>query len=189
MNSYPTQFASTFLIGNIKLASDFIMMGIIIFGMLAYSPVVVLCIGALTLVCGLGIRALTQSRLKAYSEMSRIRAPEQLPDQQRGPRLHRNLHVQRHGLREAGLSVKQPNALPHISEHGGPQTGPAKVYEVVAAISISGAIILSILLGKNDEGFLNLLMVLTLATYRIMPTISRGQLVRSSPCAMPGMCK
>ena len=50
---------------------------------------------------------------------------------------------------------------------------PAKVYEVVAAISISGAIVVSILIGKTDESFLNLLIVLTLATYRIMPTVSR----------------
>ena len=56
---------------------------------------------------------------------------------------------------------------------------PSTVYEVVAVISISGAIILSILLGNTDEEFLNLLIILTLATYRIMPTISRvnGQII------------
>ena len=180
VNSYPTQFASTFLIGNIKLASDFIMMGIIIFGMLAYSPVVVLCIGALTLVCSLGIRALTQSRLKAYSEMSRIRAP----------RSNSQINNAVQGFIEiftfnAMDFVKQDylsnnRMLYRISANTGVlKQAPAKVYEVVAAISISGAIILSILLGKTDESFLNLLMVLTLATYRIMPTISRvnGQVI------------
>ena len=180
VNAYPTQFASTFLIGNIKLASDFIMMGIIIFGMLAYSPVVVLSIGALTLVCSLGIRALTQRRLKAYSEMTRFRAP----------RSNSQINNAVKGFIEiftfnAMDFVKQDylsnnRILYRISANTGvlKQT-PAKVYEVVAAISISGAIILSILLGKTDESFLNLLMVLTLATYRIMPTISRvnGQVI------------
>ena len=75
VNSYPTHFASTFLIGNVKLASDFIMMGIIISGMLIYSPIVVLSIGALTIFCSLSVRALTRSRLTAYSEMARIRGP------------------------------------------------------------------------------------------------------------------
>ena len=180
VNTYPTQFASTFLIGNIKLASDFIMMGIIIFGMLAYSPLVVLSIGAITLICSLGIRTMTQQKLKAYSEMARIR----------GPRSNSQINNAVQGFIEiftfnAMDFVKQDylsnnRMLYRISANTGVLLqAPAKVYEVVAAISISGAIILSILLGKTDEGFLNLLMVLTLATYRIMPTISRvnGQVI------------
>lgn len=180
INAYPNQFASTFLIGNVKLASDFIMMGIIISGMLVYSPVVVLSIGALTIVCSLGVRALTKSRLTAYSEMNRIR----------GPRSNSQINNAVKGFIEiftfnAMDFVKRDylsnnRMLYRIAANSGVlKQAPAKVYEVVAAISISGAIILSILLGKTDEEFLNLLMVLTLATYRIMPTISRvnGQVI------------
>lgn len=180
VNSYPTQFATTFLIGNIKLASDFIMMGIIIIGMLAYSPVVVISIGLLTVVCSLSIRALTQGRLKAYSEMSRTRAP----------RSNSQINNAVKGFIEiftfnAMEFVKQDylsnnRMLYRISANTGVlKQSPAKVYEVVAAISISGAIILSVLLGRTDEEFLNLLIILTLATYRIMPTISRvnGQVI------------
>ena len=180
INSYPTKFANTFLIGNIKLASDFIMMGIIIFGMLAYSPAVVLSIGLLTVVCSLGIRAMTQRRLKAYSEMSRIRAPKS--SSQINNAVKGFIEIFTFNAMEF---VKQDylsnnRMLYRISANTGVlQQAPAKVYEVVAAISISGAIILSVLLGKADEEFLNLLMVLTLATYRIMPTISRvnGQVI------------
>ena len=180
INAYPNQFASTFLIGNVKLASDFIMMGIIISGMLVYSPVVVLSIGALTIVCSLGVRALTKSRLTAYSEMNRIR----------GPRSNSQINNAVKGFIEiftfnAMDFVKRDylsnnRMLYRIAANSGVlKQAPAKVYEVVAAISISGAIILSILLGKTDEEFLNLLMALTLATYRIMPTISRvnGQVI------------
>ena len=180
VNSYPTQFASTFLIGNIKLASDFIMMGIIISGMLAYSPVVVISIGALTIVCSLGIRVLTQGRLKAYSEMSRTRAPKS--NSQINNAVKGFIEIFTFNAMEF---VKQDylsnnRMLYRISANTGVlKQAPAKVYEVVAAISISSAIILSVLMEKADEEFLNLLMVLTLATYRIMPTISRvnGQVI------------
>ena len=180
INTYPNQFASTFLIGNVKLASDFIMMGIIISGMLVYSPVVVMSIGALTIVCSLGVRALTKSRLTAYSEMNRIREPRS--------------NSQINNAVKGFIEIFTFNAMDFVkrdyltnnrmlyriaANSGVLKQAPAKVYEVVAAISISGAIILSILLGKTDEEFLNLLMVLTLATYRIMPTISRvnGQVI------------
>ncbi|MDC0600434.1 ATP-binding cassette domain-containing protein [Flavobacteriales bacterium] len=180
VNSYPTQFASTFLIGNVKLASDFIMIGIIISGMLVYSPVVVASIGALTIFCSLVVRALTKRRLTDYSEMNRIR----------GPRSNSQINNAVKGFIEiftfnAMEFVKHDylsnnKMLYRIAANSGVlKQAPAKVYEVVAAISISGAIILSILMRKTDEEFLNLLMVLTLATYRIMPTISRvnGQVI------------
>ena len=180
INAYPTNFANTFLIGNIRLASDFIMMGIIIFGMLAYSPVVVLSIGALTIACSLGIRALTQSRLKAYSEMARIRAPKS--------------NSQINNAVKGFIEIFTFNAMDFVKQDYLSNNrmlyrieantrvlkqAPSTVYEVVAVISISGAIILSILLGNTDEEFLNLLIILTLATYRIMPTISRvnGQII------------
>ena len=174
VNAYPTQFSSTFLIGNVRLASDVIMMAIIISGLLIYDPVIVLSTGALTILCSLGVRALTKKKLAIYSEMSRIRRP----------RSNSQINNAVKGFIEiftfdAMDFVKQDylennRMLYRIAANTGVlNQAPSKVYEVVAAISISGAIILSIVFGKTDEEFLNLLMVMTLATYRIMPTISR----------------
>ena len=118
--------------------------------------------------------ALTKKKLEEYSEMQRTRAP----------RSNSQINNAVKGFVEifsfnAMDFVKQDyisnnRMLYRISANSGvlKQT-PAKVYEVVAAISISGAIVVSILIGKTDESFLNLLIVLTLATYRIMPTVSR----------------
>ena len=115
-----------------------------------------------------------------YSEMSRTRAPKS--NSQINNAVKGFIEIFTFNAMEF---VKQDylsnnRMLYRISANTGVlMQAPAKVYEVVAAISISGAIILSVLLGRTDEEFLNLLMILTLATYRIMPTISRvnGQLV------------
>ena len=180
INAYPNQFASIFLIGNVKLASDVIMIIIIISGLLVYDPIIVLSTGALTILCSMGVRALTKTKLTQYSEMARVRAP----------RSNSQINNAVKGFIEiftfnAMEFVKQDylannRMLYRIAANTGVlKQAPAKVYEVVAAIAISGAIILSVLVGKTDEGFLNLLMILTLATYRIMPTISRvnGQVI------------
>jgi len=180
VNAYPTQFATTFLIGNIKLAADLIIMAIIIGGMLAYSPEVVLAIATLTLICSIGIRALTKKRLAAYSEITRVREPRS--------------HSQINNAVKGFIEIFTFNAMDFVKQDylfnnkmlyrihantGVLNQAPSKIYEVVAAISISAAIILSILLGRTDEEFLNLLIILTLATYRVMPTISRvnGQVI------------
>ena len=174
VNGYPNAFASTFLIGNVKLISDIIMITLIIAGMIFYNPIVVLAVTALTIFCGSIVRLLTKKKLEEYSEMQRTRAP----------RSNSQINNAVKGFVEifsfnAMDFVKQDyisnnRMLYRISANSGvlKQT-PAKVYEVVAAISISGAIVVSILIGKTDESFLNLLIVLTLATYRIMPTVSR----------------
>ena len=180
VNSYPTQFASIFIIGNIKLASDFIMMSIIIIGMLAYNPAIVLSIAVLIITSSLGIRALTRRRLKAYSEMTRTLAPRsnsQINNAVKGFIEIFTFNAMEF-VKQDYLSNNQ--MLYRISANTSVlNQAPAKVYEVIAAISISGAIILSVVMGQTNEGFLNLLMVLTLATYRIMPTISRvnGQVI------------
>ena len=58
---------------------------------------------------------------------------------------------------------------------------PAKLYEVLAVTAVSAAIFISLLLGESNEAFLNLLIVMALSAYRVMPSMTRlnGQ---SWPC-------
>jgi ABC-type multidrug transport system fused ATPase/permease subunit len=50
---------------------------------------------------------------------------------------------------------------------------PAKLYEVLAVTAVSVAIFISLLLGESNEEFLNLLIVMALSAYRIMPSMTR----------------
>jgi ABC-type multidrug transport system fused ATPase/permease subunit len=52
---------------------------------------------------------------------------------------------------------------------------PSKLYEVLAIIALTGAIIISLLNQQSGDnvGFIELLTILTLSAYRIMPSMSR----------------
>jgi len=50
---------------------------------------------------------------------------------------------------------------------------PSKLYEVLAVSSLSAAIIISLLMTGFDSGFFELLSLLALSAYRIMPSMSR----------------
>ena len=49
---------------------------------------------------------------------------------------------------------------------------PAKLYEVLAVVAVAGSIIIALLQGTPDSGFL-LLSFMAISAYRIMPSMSR----------------
>jgi ABC-type multidrug transport system fused ATPase/permease subunit len=50
---------------------------------------------------------------------------------------------------------------------------PAKLYEVLAVIAVAGSIIIALLQGTPEAGFLQLLTFMAISAYRIMPSMSR----------------
>ena len=50
---------------------------------------------------------------------------------------------------------------------------PAKLYEVLAVVAVAGSIIIALLQGTPDSGFLELLTFMAISAYRIMPSMSR----------------
>ena len=50
---------------------------------------------------------------------------------------------------------------------------PAKLYEVLAVTAVSASIFISLLTRNSNEEFLNLLILMALSAYRIMPSMSR----------------
>ena len=50
---------------------------------------------------------------------------------------------------------------------------PAKLYEVLAVVAVAGSIIIALLQGTPDSGFLELLSFMAISAYRIMPSMSR----------------
>ena len=50
---------------------------------------------------------------------------------------------------------------------------PAKLYEVLAVVAVAGSIVIALLQGTPDSGFLELLTFMAISAYRIMPSMSR----------------
>ena len=50
---------------------------------------------------------------------------------------------------------------------------PAKLYEVLAVVAVAGSIIIALLQGTPESGFLELLSFMAISAYRIMPSMSR----------------
>ena len=50
---------------------------------------------------------------------------------------------------------------------------PAKLYEVLAVVAVASSIIIALLQGTPDSGFLELLTFMAISAYRIMPSMSR----------------
>ena len=50
---------------------------------------------------------------------------------------------------------------------------PAKLYEVLAVIAVASSIVIALLQGTPESGFLQLLSLMAISAYRVMPSMSR----------------
>ena len=120
------------------------------------------------------VRGLTNSRLRAYGDIRKARAPRtnsMVTNAIRGI-LEVITFRAEEPLKDEYL--KTTKLLFRISSNSSVlRTVPAKTYEVLAVLGISGAIVISILQGTGDEEYFELLSLMTLSAYRIMPTMSR----------------
>ena len=69
--------------------------------------------------------------------------------------------------------LQTTNSLPGFEQFLGDQFLPAKTYEVLAVLGVSGAIVVSLARGTGGEQFFELLTLMAISAYRIMPTMSR----------------
>ena len=53
------------------------------------------------------------------------------------------------------------------------QVSPSKLYEVLAVTAVAGSIIIALMQGTPQPGFLELLTFMAISAYRIMPSMSR----------------
>ncbi|QXD33151.1 ATP-binding cassette domain-containing protein [Candidatus Pelagisphaera phototrophica] len=180
IGSWPLGLANTYIVGSMRLLNELIVIFLIAVGLFAYNPIVLFSVSCLVAIGAIIIRKFTKRRLERYSEIRRALEP------QTGTLINSAVR----GFLDV-MSFRASNAI--RSDYlrktkiiyriaGNSQimaAAPAKLYEVLAVTGLSGAILISLLLLERNEAFLNLLILMALSAYRVMPSMSRmnGQIM------------
>ena len=174
INGWPLQFANAFMVGGLMMVNEIIVISLIAIGLLNYNPVVFLSIALLIGSGALLIRRATKKRLLAYSDIRR----------QIEPRTNTLITNAVRGFLEV-ITFRASNAVREAylkdrwtifriaSNTSVLNLSPAKLYEVLAVVAVAGSIIIALLQGTPDSGFLELLSFMAISAYRIMPSMSR----------------
>ena len=174
INVWPIQFANAFMVGGLLMLNEISVISLIAVGLLFYNPIVFLSIAVLIGVGAIMIRRSTKQRLLAYSDIRHQIEPRTntlITNAVRG-----FLEVITFGasdaVREAYLRDRW-TIFRLASNASVLNLTPAKLYEVLAVVAVAGSIIIALLQGTPDSGFLELLTFMAISAYRIMPSMSR----------------
>jgi len=174
INGWPLNLANTFVVGNLRFINEIMVIAAIAIGLIVYEPIVLLSVAILLTIGAVIIRKGTKNRLESYSEIRKIV----------GPQTSTLINNAVQGFLEV-MSFRASDAIRNgylnktrILYRIGSNSqimnmAPAKLYEVLAVTAVSAAIFISLLLGESNEAFLNLLIVMALSAYRVMPSMTR----------------
>ena len=174
INGWPNQFANTFIIGGLVIVNDIILGSIICFGIVLYNPIVFTGIAGF-LLCGiLLLRFLTKRRLARYSSIVR----------DIDPRTNTIISNAVRGILEVlsfqassailGLYIKDKTTVYDIrSKIAVFNVVPAKLYEILAVGAITLVILWAFVSNDTNINSAELLTVIVISAYRVMPSISR----------------
>ncbi len=174
INVWPLQFANFFMVGGLMMLNEISVITLIAIGLMVYNPVVFLSIAILIGLGALVIRRATKKRLLAYSDIRRQIEPHTntlITNAVRGF-LEVITFRASDAVREAYL--KDRWTIFRLASNTSVLTlTPAKLYEVLAVVAVAGSIILALLQGTPESGFLELLSFMAISAYRVMPSMSR----------------
>ena len=174
INGWPLQFANFFMVGGLMMLNEICVITLIAIGLLVYNPLVFLSIASLLGFGAIFIRRATKRRLLAYSDIRRQIEPHTntlITNAVRGF-LEVITFRASDAVREAYL--KDRWTIFRLASNTSVLTlTPAKLYEVLAVVAVAGSIILALLQGTPESGFLELLSFMAISAYRIMPSMSR----------------
>lgn len=174
INFWPISFANVFLIGGLIILSELTTIVLIVFGLLAYNPIVFMALGMLLGTGAFIIRKTTKNRLERYSQTQRTIEPQS------------NSHIT-NAIR-GFLEVITFNASEAVRNAYLEKTkiiyriqsniyvfnlAPSKLYEVLAVGAVAGSIIIALTMGTPQTDFLDLLGFMAISAYRVMPSMNR----------------
>jgi ABC-type multidrug transport system fused ATPase/permease subunit len=174
INAWPIEFASRFMVGGLLILSEVTVIAILAGGLLVYNPTVFLSITALLVLGSFLIRTATRRRLAIYSGIRQHLEPHTttlVTDAVRGF-LEVITFRAADAVRDAYLSERW-KVFRMNSNTAVLSMAPAKLYEVLAVVAVAGSIIIALLQGTPEAGFLQLLTFMAISAYRIMPSMSR----------------
>jgi ABC-type multidrug transport system fused ATPase/permease subunit len=174
INNWPLTFANTFMVGGLMILTEVSVILLIAGGLLMYNTLVFLSIAVLLTIGAIIIRLATKRRLAVYSDIRKVIEP------------HTNMLITNavRGFLEV-ITFRASDAVRNtylkdrqsifriLSNTTVLNTAPAKLYEVLAVVAVAGSIIIALLQGTPEAGFLQLLSFMAISAYRIMPSMSR----------------
>jgi len=179
INVWPAGFANAFMVGSLRLITEVFVIAVICIGLLVYEPIVLVSVAILMASGTLFIRKLTNQRLKAYGRIQQDHGPQTNAMVTNAIRGFLEVITFRaeEPVRKAYLGTAK--LLYRVSSNASVLNSlPAKTYEVLAVMGVSGAIVISLLLGTAEDTFFEMLTLMAIGAYRIMPTMSRINGVR-----------
>ena len=174
INAWPIQFAKAFMVGGLMVVNEICVIALIATGLLLYNSVVFLSIALLIGSGAIIIRRSTKKRLLAYSDILHQIEPRTntlITNAVRGF-LEVITFRASEAVREAYLKDRW-TIFRIASNTSVLNLTPAKLYEVLAVVAVAGSIIISLLQGTPNSGFLELLSFMAVSAYRVMPSMSR----------------
>jgi ABC-type multidrug transport system fused ATPase/permease subunit len=174
INSWPLGFANVFMVGGLMILTEVSVIALIATGLLIYNPVVFLSIAGLLTIGALIIRKVTKRRLTAYSDIRRQIEPHTNTLITNAVRGFLEVITFRASDSVRDAYLKDRWTIFRISSNSSVlNLTPAKLYEVLAVVAVAGSIIIALLQGTPEAGFLQLLSFMAISAYRIMPSMSR----------------
>ncbi len=174
INYWPIQFANAIMVGSLLILSEFTVISLIAGGLLYYNPTVFLSIGGLLALGAVIIRTATRRRLALYSAVRQRIEPHTtnlITNALRGflevITFRASEAVRDAYLRDRWMFFRINSNTTVLN------LAPAKLYEVLAVVAVAGSIIIALLQGTPEAGFLQLLTFMAISAYRIMPSMSR----------------
>ena len=180
INGWPNLLANKFIVGNMRFLNELVVISVIAIGLVAYKPIVLISVSFLLGIGAFLIRKFTKDRLQAYSEIQKVLGPQTatlINNAVRG--FLEVMSFKASDAIRAGYLQKTAMLFRISSNSQIMNMAPAKLYEVLAVTAVSASIFISLLLRDTNEAFLNLLILMALSAYRIMPSMSRlnGQIM------------
>ena len=179
IKGWPAGFANRFMVSSLRFVSEVLVISTICIGLLAYAPIVFVNVAILLVLGILIIRKLTSERLEAYGNLSRKLGPGSTSLISNAVRGFLEVITFRavNGVKEEYMASTR--ILFRIGSNSAVlSTIPAKLYEVLAVFAVSGAIVVSLLTETGDGEFFELLTLMALSAYRVMPTMTRLNTIR-----------
>ena len=174
INSWPLTMATVFIVGSLRIINEVVVIVLIAMGLITYSPVVLIAVASLIAIGGFIIRKTTKSRLQVISDIKKTLAPgtgTAINNAIRGflevVSFRASKAVRDQYLKKTAQLYRIDSNLQVLN------LAPSKLYEVLAVSGVSFAIIVSLIKGDTNEEFLNLLILMALSAYRVMPSMNR----------------
>lgn len=174
INSWPIQFANTFLVGCLLVLNEILVVALIAIGLIVFNPIVFISIGCLMCTGLLLISRSTKSKLEAYSRKTRILEPES--NTIIGNAFKGFVEIITFGASEVVQQLYLSKRHQLFLIHGNTTVlnlTPSKLYEVLAIAGVVVSILIAQYQNATDEEFVRLLTLMVVSAYRVMPSMSR----------------